>query len=158
MDRLYTKQFKEVGRSNLITLVIALVSLGLAFYAVFLQPKSAEQKQESLLSMKMKCQDIGNKLYEQDIKELKESLINITPLNPEFTYNKKVDTCLYSGGIISGDGTIEKWVRDGLTNKNLLLYEYYYNSATGKSDVLLCDICASTQQEFDNLKQELFNE
>ena len=82
---------------------------------------------EESLSMKEKCRELGEKLYEQD----KESYVGREGFlfEPKYTYNKKLDTCLYSAGWKEKEGGIwARWIKNAFTNESLAFTTYFPNS------------------------------
>ena len=110
---------------------------------------------DSALALKEKCRGEGIKAHERLEKDLGGALWLI---NPEFTYNKELDTCLYAGGSFGGgepaQAVSQWWVRDVFRNKDILLYITIGGEAVGGS---VCgDGCVSSLAEFEKERERLF--
>jgi amino acid transporter len=140
--------------SNLQSIGIIFLSIVLVvFIILIISSVKNKQTKTTSLDLKIKCEEKGSNLYNQDIED---SNSEYTVFNPEYYYNKKLDTCLYSGGILGNDGYLEKWVKDSLTNKTLVNFiitgtdQVFYGSA--------CPECVYSVEEFDEQKEKLLNE
>lgn len=138
---------------------ISIIAFSISYYYVILLPQKEksrikQQEQENLLVMKEKCRELGEKLYNQDIEELGKYKV----FNPEYHFNQKLNTCLYIGGRIDKD-YLEKWVKDSLTNKPIIMFIEITNKE-GKREVITfgCSECLSSNEEFEQQKQKLLSE
>ncbi len=137
----------------LITAIIVAIITSIPWF-LLLKSRSQQTEEEYIFSMKQKCREVGSKLYEQDVEEL--GLVNV--LNPEYYYNKELNTCLYTGGQVQKD-YLEKWVKDSLTNKWIIAF--IRRTIDGEKRVMsksVCPECLSTNEEFERQKQELFSQ
>jgi hypothetical protein len=91
--------------------------------------------QQAALDNKEKCDAVGEKLYEQDVKQYNTPERPISVFTPKYAYNSILNTCLYEGGYRDGGNYIDPftgkvldsgippyviwWVKDSLTNKEL---------------------------------------
>ena len=112
---------------------------------------------DSALALKEKCKEEGIRAHEKLEEELVGTFFLI---NPEFTYNKELDTCLYAGESFGGSepaSTMSQWwVRDVFGNKDILLYITFGGEAVGGS---ICgDGCVASLAEFEKEKKRLFGE
>lgn len=150
---------KEKIKTILIITLFLLLSISVYFNLIQDKQKKGEvgdkekQRVEFLFSKKRECQELGNIIYNQDRKELDESGII---LNPEYAYNEELNTCLYAGGYMGKGADWQKWVKDSLSNKEIL----YLMSSEGEilPPSMYCDTCVSSIEEFNMRKQELFNQ
>ena len=135
-----------------------LVILGVGVSYIALPRDDDSLTQDELLTKKIECAEIGRKAYDRYATEMSDR--TTTPLDPEFAYNRNLNTCLYAGGIINtyegGKLLFSEWVRDTLTNETLVSFI----EADGEP---LCsppdDInCIKTSEEFTARKAELFRE
>ena len=109
--------------------------------------RGAQQEQEFLLRMKQECKGEGEKVYQQQKED------GLILLNPEYTYNNQLNTCLYAGGQISEDGSyLEYWVLDVFSNKELV----HYIAFNGEPQIQICPTCLSSVEDFEIKKKELF--
>lgn len=79
----------------IIIIAITIISLSVVYYLVIFLPqtqKNAYQNKEQELVIN--CMKDGRKLYEEDTTDSKEE--NAIIISPEFHYNQKLKTCLYS--------------------------------------------------------------
>jgi len=131
---------------NLTIIILVLIVVGCGFLFLEKEPKSIEKKDS--FEMQQKCQQVGEGLYEADVKASgKDNLCN-----PEYAFNEDLNTCLYFGCYIANN-SIQKWIKDSFSNKELYLYFQTSNGVLPKSS--MCDVCVSLE-EFDNKKEELF--
>ena len=136
-----------------IILITAIIVITLFSIVSFLLLKKEEQRAEDeyIFLMKKTCREIGNNLYEEEIVYIQDAE-GVSFLNPEYHYNKELNTCLYAGGKIKTD-YFEKWVKDIFTNKWIIAY-----ITVGENPFTTgCPECLSTNKEFEQRKQELFN-
>jgi len=108
----------------------------------------------SSLLTKIRCQEIGEKQYKDLVNKFGSSLV----FNPEYTYNKRLDTCLYSGGYFGGNGAdyMTMFVRDTISNKDILFYMARFENG----EFIRLDIPGNSQSipDFNQKKDLLFNE
>ena len=140
---------------NNIVIIILLILLAFSFYLNYqkINGENFQNKDEGRITFdrKMECQAAGEKIYQKHISEGNKSKY----LNPEYKYNQKLETCLYSGGRIGDSaGNIQKWVIDSLTNEELVSYI----EVDGKPFVLYCDSCKATVEDFNLEKERLFQQ
>lgn len=126
------------------------------YYVVFLPHKEQtklkqEQKdeQEFIFSMKRKCQEGGDKIYQKDIEELGKYKMCV----PEYSYNRKLNTCLYFSCHIEKDW-LNKWVKDVFGNNEIISFI----ESKGEVVTFGCPTCVSSNEEFEKQKQELFTQ
>lgn len=138
---------------NVALMFLILVGLSVSYYFVIFSPqqvqtKRLDEQRDFLLSMKQKCQSVGAKLYDEDVKEMGRNNLFV----PEYTYNEGLNTCLYAGGHIVKNG-IQRWVKDSYSNKELFFFMKVNDEVLEGG--LLCPNCVSNE-EFERRKQELF--
>ncbi len=113
---------KKIILTTSLSVAILLIGISFSYYYFFFLPgrkieqEEAERK-EFLLSMKQECNRVGKELYEQDKEEWDKSLFD-----PEYAYNKDLETCLYSGGwidVIDGKACWRRWIKDSYTNETI---------------------------------------
>ena len=135
--------------SGIVVLTIAVSAL---YYFVIFLPRQtrqeAQERQEFIFSMKQKCQDAGEKLYTEDVKELEQGTLCV----PEYTYSEKLNTCLYAGCYLQKESS-QQWIKDSFTNKEIYLFFRIGDEVMAKGS--MCDNCVSLE-EFKKRKQELF--
>lgn len=147
-------------KQTILYFVIGIAALAIAastsyYFLVFL-PDQARQEtqwqqqrenQNFLFSMKQKCQESGEKLYNDDVKELGRNSLFV----PEYAYNQKLNTCLYSSAYVQKD-SLQKWIKDSLSNKDLVWFWKLNDEIVTKDQ---CNLCVSNE-EFNKQKEELF--
>jgi len=118
-------------KKSLISALVFVTTLATGYYFVIYLPKFNDKK--FTLIMQEKCREVGEQAYKADLKQYNVSSLN----HPEYTYNKKLGTCIYASGYrdegstASGkskegllphncDASWEKWVKDSYTNKKIL--------------------------------------
>ena len=108
----------------------------------------------SSLLTKIKCQEIGEKLY----KDLVNKLGSLLVFNPTYTYNKRLNTCLYAGGFFGSNEAdyMEMFVKDTISNEDIL----FYMARLENGEFVRIDILGSAQSipDFNFKKDLLFNE
>jgi len=142
-----------------ITIAILVIAVSISYYYLIFLPnkeraKLQQQKEELIFSMQSKCREMGEKLYNKGVEDLGEYSV----FNPEYYYNKKLNTCLYAGGYIKKD-YLEKLVRDSFTNKPIITFIEMARE-NGEREVITfgCPECVSSNEEFEQQKQKLFSE
>lgn len=105
-----------------------LVGASAGYYFVHFLPKQrrTSQNQTALAEERERqkeCQKIGEQLYQKD-KEWGENNTFVDSVHePHFTYNKELNTCLYSGGSStfteSGSADI-LWIKDSYTGEKVV--------------------------------------
>lgn len=110
---------------------------------------------DTSVTTKIECQEVGNKIYQNLVTRLGKFLV----FNPEYTYNKKLNTCLYAGGFF-GDNTaayMEFFVIDSLTNKQILTYAAQKNQS---GEFVKINYYSNTNSipDFNKQKETLFAE
>ena len=139
----------KIIKFSVIAMLSLIISFSVFYYFVIFLPK--EQEQEFSFSMKQKCKTAGEKIYQEDKEGAKESK-NLFIKVPEYTYNQRLNTCLYFGGYFK-ENFSEGWVKDSFTNKKIISFIEFEDN---KSNRFTCLTCLS-QEEFKEKKQELFN-
>lgn len=135
-------------------LMVALLSgLSIAYYYAIFLP--SHQEKIHLSSMKERCREVGEEI-DQQRKE--NPLYSATLIEPEYTYNKKLNTCLYYAEFRFGPNPpYESYigiVKDALSNKIIM----QFHARIDKDDTLLsCDGCID-KEDFYSKKAELFNQ
>jgi len=146
-----------------IILIIAILIIAFSVfyqYVIFMPQKdrlkTEEQKQEKLLEQLAKCREVGNKIYQEQKEDVEKGTVVVSiMMNPEYIYNKKLNTCLYAGGIITTfpntnvKPTVTHWVIDSYTNQEIISY-------TESDNKRLAGI--NSLEEFQLKKIELFNQ
>jgi len=177
------KKFLKENWFKLIIIIIFLIGILIIYYGfIFLLDKEkAGKEQQELFDFRAKCRLEGQKLYEIDKKEVeaknKQYVTTIYSFtickNPEFAYNKNLNTCLYycyewestfSGSNAPDFVTNRYWIKDVFTNKKILHYTEYGSGATGTSvrgkyniSEEGCPLCVMSMKEFEERKIELFS-
>lgn len=108
------------------------------------------QEQNAFL-MKQKCKKEGEQVYQKDIDSSRVGSYFV----PAYHYNTLLNTCLYAGGYLNGEGYFEKFVKDSLTNQDIISYmeidgEIIYG--------YICSTCLPSNDEFEKQKAELFSQ
>lgn len=135
-------------------LMIALLSgLSIAYYYVIFSP--SHQEKIHLSAMKERCRKVGEEI-DQQRKE--DPLYSATFVEPEYTYNKKLDTCLYYAEFRFGPNPpYESYigiVKDALSNEVILRFHARLDI---DRTLLSCDGCTD-KEDFYNKKTTLFNQ
>ena len=102
-----------------IILLIVLVAVSISYYFFYFLPKL--KTNEMILTNQEKCQSIGQKLYNHDIASKGEELVG----NPQYAYNQKLNTCLYSNDIIQGNEDFYLFVKNSFSNQDII---YFYTA------------------------------
>lgn len=104
---------------NLIGISALILALGLSYYFAISLPQ--KNKEISLNQNIEKCQDLGAKNYQMELKKdswIGNTIAHLTYDDHEYKYNKKLATCLYRGGY--KDLLEEKYyIVDLYTNKEI---------------------------------------
>jgi hypothetical protein len=122
------------------------------FLVILILPSTySENKNLDIFSMQQKCSEAGVKLYEKDLESAK--LTSLSLGNPEYHYNKELNSCLYFN-ILIGEGNLQKWIKDSFSNKELVsVIEINGKLLLNKS---MCDSCV-TNEQFNIMKKSLFS-
>lgn len=118
---LYKNWFKIIISLILIVLTYHLINLSSESKqnklneAVLLQKQKEEQTRQ--LNME-KCRSLGEKKYQEEERNQSEGHYGV----PEYTFNQKMNTCLYKNFYLEGNGYFQKYVIDLYTNKEILTY------------------------------------
>lgn len=128
-----------------------IILLGVFGFWVLVQNNNQDSPQ---LSLKKECREAGENIYQQEVANQSPTQ---TYFEPEYTYNKDLDTCLYAGGFVSvaGENTyLDRWVKDSLTNEEIVGYRAIDDIPI--SPEYCGDTCVSSPGEFYERKNELF--
>lgn len=114
----------------IISLLSLIVIISAVYYFAFKLPEISERK--FVLAQQEKCRDAGDKAYKADLKQYNADSLD----EPEYSYNKTLNTCLYFSGYkyegnrSSGqskdifthncDASWELWVKDAYSNKKII--------------------------------------
>jgi hypothetical protein len=121
-----------------------IIALSVAYYVVAYLPQKnqtynqqqARIQSENDLSNKQKCIAAGETLYKQDVQNAANDNAILTQMldDHEYAYNSNLNTCLYKGGYtqiipnsnakFGHDLIYTWWVKDSLTNKDILDISY----------------------------------
>ena len=141
---------KEKIKTIIFIIVLIVIGIGVITgvqqYRKFLQEKV---EKEFLFTMKQKCREEGNKIYQEDVKHAGFD----TMCSPEYSYNKKLNTCLYFSCYIGIDW-VNKWVKDVFSNKEILSLMI----SGGEVLTINCPTCVASEEEFDRIQRELFSQ
>lgn len=105
------KEKNKVNLNKLVKLSVIAFALAGIYYFVSVLPL---QSTSNTLFMKQKCQQVGEKLYQETIKAYEGKGMMESPM---YLYSKKLNTCIYVGGIYYNDSveTNDHWVKDSLS-------------------------------------------
>jgi len=125
-------------------IILALIGGGF-FYWWNNQADEREKKGEQ--EQAITCREVGNRAYEI----LKENVTGAVFFKqPEFTFNKELDVCLYSGGYNKSSFGI-RFVKDAYTDETLLIYTFDPEKALEEKEV-------EKHQKYIKEYDELFNQ
>lgn len=118
------------------------------------QPKTQETVAPKSLLTKIQCKEIGERAYNDLVAQLSYYLV----FTPEYSYNARLNTCLYAGGFFGSDKAdyMEMFVKDTISNKEILIY-----AATKKNgEFVRLDGFSNTQSipDFNQKKDALLRE
>lgn len=138
-------------------IIIATICLIIGFFVGqwYSENKQEIQDDDYIFSMKEKCKKVGE---EVDRERMKDPFYSITSVEPEYAYNKKINTCLYYAEFKFGSnppyGSYIGVVKDALSNKVIM----QFHARIDKDDTLLsCDGCID-KEDFYSKKVILFNQ
>ncbi len=107
------------------------------------------------LPVKLNCQQVGEQMYQNLVISLGKILV----FNPSYSYNSRLNTCLYAGGFFGSQKAdyMEMFVKDSLTNKYILSYIAQKDSS---GNLVRIDAISNTASvaDFEAQKQVLMNE
>ena len=118
-----------------------LVALAVSYYFVIFLPQRNDDAR--VFASNQKCKDEGENIYKED--KIKREMNQ-----PEYIFNKKLNTCLYSSGWSNCDKdicVIYSFVKDSLTNKTIIYSSVVADKSYGLSG-----------EEFKKQKQEFFDQ
>jgi len=155
-------------KNNWFKLILAsavlVITISVAYYFIIFLPKQNEQNRE--FSLQQKCQEAGEKIYNEEHSEAEKYGLSSARykmlLNPLYGFNNKLNTCLYSYTLITGNtetgGVITDYrVRDALSNKNILGITVLKSKES--EDKIIGPIGGvKTVKEFFSREEELFNQ
>lgn len=137
---------------NIAIAILTVAVLGFGYTTLF-----QEQSNDNSIAMKEECRRVGSIVHQGIVDEFAASDMRVTMMRAEYAYNKELDTCLYTSGVIStvrrldGSGTeftsIHRWVMDSFTNNEI--FRHY--SVDGED-------LGISYSEFDRQKQGLFDQ
>ena len=132
--------------------IIWIISLVLSFVLGYYFPSQTTDKLvTSTLEVKEQCMRVGSEVHTKIVAEYKKSDYEASVFKPEYTYNPRLDTCLYFSGAVSrtedGKLTVQKWVVNSFTNEELLSFMSFDDQDVGMS-----------LDYFDAQKERLFTE
>lgn len=132
---------------------ILIISISIAYYFLFFLP------QKELQDQKVRCRDAALGYHEQFKQEYpKEHQYDLDgPASihtPKYHFSKKLNTCLYSGGISEFAGRFNVFIIDVYSNKKILEYfkdgsGHVYTSA---------DYQVENFDKFEAMEKQLFGE
>ncbi|MBU4338539.1 hypothetical protein KKD57_03205 [Patescibacteria group bacterium] len=134
---------------------ILTISFSIAYYFFAFLPtneknravQEAKEKQEIIaqqdLENNIKCKEAGDKLY--NAKVIEEEEFNFY-YDPEFRFNKNLNTCLYKGKSTEALGFSESFIQDVYSNE--IIYVWRRNES--KIDII------GNEQDFNKKYTELF--
>lgn len=131
---------------------LLIISSSIFYYFVILSPQTQkEEKENKQQELVANCMKDGKKVYEDDTDGLKEK--NAIILSPEFHYNQKLKTCLYSGSFIDCSLGQDKCLDNSMikdVNSNKIIASFITFGNEQKSDMTL--------EEFTKEKNILLSE
>jgi len=117
-------------------------------------PKPQETATQKNLFTKIQCKEIGEKAYNDLVNELGYYQV----FNPEYSYNARLNTCLYAGGFFGSDKAdyMEMFVKDTISNRAILIYA----AMKKNGEFVRIDGFSNTQSvpDFNQKKDALLNE
>lgn len=146
--KIFWRSYKRV----IVALAAVVTVIGFSFSDIikavgdYIRWYTGNRESDFLFAMKQKCMGEGERRAERD-QWGKTGSISIPP-HYEFTYNRKLHTCL----IYYEHGTT-KWVEDVLTNRILISYDSGKDSALNLTPLTNM---ANSLLEFNQKKNELF--
>ncbi|MBU0998760.1 hypothetical protein KKG24_00405 [Patescibacteria group bacterium] len=116
-----------------IIFAVLLIAISVFYYHVYFIPQKEQirleqQKQEQRVKSEQQCRETGEKIYKGDVEKYKET--GGYAFDPQYKFNTKLNKCLYSGGGFIGINFWERFVKDVLTNGNII---YTFNPDVTKS-------------------------
>ena len=103
---------------------------------------------DELLQKRKLCADVGR--YAQTMQFSGLALDQQRPLEPEFAYNPKLDTCFICGGYTDTHlGITTHFLKDSLNNRTIASYKELSADPTQSS---------AAKKEFEKKKRELMDE
>lgn len=141
---------KKIIKKISIIIIVLIIILSLFYYLIFFLFPEKEIKQMT------RCREIGNKVYQQDKEEWEDKNsegenVILLVYEPEYYFNKRLNTCLYYGGykiyykdLVRG----REFVKNSFTNEKIIFRAIL-------NDKLLSGLSID---EFNSQKQKLFNE
>ena len=101
------------------------------------------------------CQRLGEERRELELKEAKDKSEVLSPI---YTWSRRYDTCIYSGGTLKVDFKEKliggsRYIKDLYTNKDIVFYFEAFEF--GESESASKTFTAGNQEELDVLRQEL---
>lgn len=114
----------------IIAIAILIIVVFVGYYFIIYLPKEKKE----YLTNQIRCRQEGNKLYLSEKEEGEkyassmsnfERILGYFIYNPEFKFNKKLNTCLYKGEKRWGEEINFKsyFIKDVYTNKNIFIWE-----------------------------------
>lgn len=107
---------------------------------LFLFATYKNNQSKFILLQQEKCREAGDIAYKADLKQY----VGVEVFEPEYAYNKKLNTCVYGGGYrdegdkregISNNifhencnSSWTKWVKDSYTNKRIIELMNFHNN------------------------------
>lgn len=144
-----------MNKKIVIIIVIILTLVAIFIGQRYLLNKQKVQNENYIFAMKEKCKKAGEKV---DQERIENPLYSTTNVEPEYTYNKKLNTCLYYVEYRFGPNPpYESYigiVKDTLSNELIM----QFHARIDKDDTLLsCEGCTN-KEDFYHKKAELFNQ
>ncbi|MBI2064845.1 MAG: hypothetical protein HYT62_02185 [Candidatus Yanofskybacteria bacterium] len=140
---------------NKLIIMLAVLLLPAVYYFGYFLPRQKEEAR--IFSMQQKCREVGEKLYKADLDNY--DLLSESVGGPEYYYSKQLNTCLYYNRISYTtvlNSSVRSFVKDSFTNKVLLLW--HWKRFNEDREVVACDVCVSTEEEFHVRKEILFSQ
>jgi len=156
----------------IVTIVGFLISDVRGVLKDYLEWQVEKKEIDFLFSMKQKCREEGIKVYQQAVKEVGKDKL----CTPQYTYNKKLHTCIYYGCYIGDiNTTTNRWVKNLLTNETIISYpstnspintppDCFFNNTLSELPLLSIEgqttlyDCFLSEERFSKEKQKLFNQ
>lgn len=101
-----------------ILIAVLIMTFGISYYFMVSLPNKNDA--ETLTNLQLKCQELGEKMYQVEKQDNPDTLV----IPPEYKFNKDLNTCIYSGGVIGISSIINKYIIDLYTNQEIISYAY----------------------------------
>jgi len=146
----------------------AVILIGVSFfyyYVIFLPQKEQQAQRDKVLKEEQAqlekeakelddkiadCQKLGYALFEKDKNEVEK--INVIITNPEFHYNKPLNTCFYKATKDAVDVYYSEYIKNVYSNETIAAYTFF-NSTKSESDT---EAENASRNDFWNRYNELY--